>query len=182
MENEYRLPYIDILRNQHERRIREGVESTIQLFTDRLKSSCSSRESLEVLTCVESFVEDLATGSLARHYLGGERSERVHIPRVMPFEYKGYSNLSEAVEDFMEQNSLVNRNLAELTGVSFRAIQTARHSDEVDFSTMSGRAKRGYAESIGRILKVIGVKPPEKKEELWNLPPGFPKGYEKFAS
>tara|TARA_Y100000310_G_scaffold280049_1_gene299539 strand:+ start:178 stop:726 length:549 start_codon:yes stop_codon:yes gene_type:complete len=179
---EYKLPYLDILREQHQRRIREGVEHTIQLFTDRLVSAENTRESLEVLSGVEDFVGDLARGVLVRHYLERkETSGKVNVPRTLPFEYRGYRNLSEAVEDFMKQNSLVNRDFAELAGVSFRAIQKARNSGEIDFNTISKRAKMGYADSIGRILESMDVNPPEKKEELWNLPPGFPEGYEKFT-
>ena len=46
---------------------------------------------------------------------------------------------------------------------------------------MNKREKIGYAQSIGRILKSMDVNPPERKEELWSLPPGFPKGYKKFS-
>ena len=100
---EYKLPYLDILRNQHQRKIREGVESTIQLFTDRLASAENSRESLKVLSGLEDFVEALNRGVLAKHYLEvREPSGKVNVPRTLLFEYNGYENLTEAVEDFMK--------------------------------------------------------------------------------
>ena len=125
-----------------------------------LKNRTEGREISEIVGTFELIVDGIETGRIYDlHHDFGRGMLRRGTYEVTA---RKYETFGEAIRDFREQSELSIQSLAEIAKVSSRTIVCIENN-----RSRGRKLRRGVRD---RLMKSFRIKPPERQDEIYNLP------------